>query len=104
IMAESPVVGDVRGLGMLLAVELVADKASKASFPPSFMANEKIRLQGLKHGVMLYARPTPGSAHGHWFMVAPPLTITESETAELLRRTRAAVDGFRDEAAAAGLI
>lgn len=68
------------------------------------MANEKIRLHGLRNGVMLYARPTPGSTHGHWFMVAPPLTITEVEIEELLRRTRAALDGFRGEATAAGLI
>jgi len=32
---------------------------------------------------MLYSRQTSGGRYGHWFMVAPPLTISDEESAEL---------------------
>jgi len=97
IMDRSPIIGDVRGMGMLLAAELVADKESKSSLPAEFLPTEKIRIHGLRNGVMLYSRPTAGGDFGHWFMVAPPLTITEEECEELLRRTDAAVSDFYSE-------
>jgi len=94
---RSPIVGDVRGLGMLLAVELVGDKDSRTPLPAEALPTERIRLHGLRNGVMLYSRETSRGRFGHWFMVAPPLTITDEETAELLRRTEAAVGGLYDE-------
>jgi adenosylmethionine-8-amino-7-oxononanoate aminotransferase len=104
IQAESAVLGDVRGIGMLLAVEMVADKAMKRSLPSGFQPTERIRVHGLENGIMLYSRPTAGGSYGHWFMVAPPLTITESEIGELLSRTRAAVLGLEREARSAGIL
>ncbi|MDP6404764.1 MAG: aminotransferase class III-fold pyridoxal phosphate-dependent enzyme, partial [Alphaproteobacteria bacterium] len=102
IMERSPILGDVRGLGMLLAVEMVADKESKAPLPSEFMATERIRIHGLRNGVMLYSRPSAGSRYGHWFLVAPPLTISAEECQELLRRTEAAVDALYDELKSSG--
>ncbi|MFI4997678.1 MAG: aminotransferase class III-fold pyridoxal phosphate-dependent enzyme, partial [Hyphomicrobiales bacterium] len=104
IQAESAVLGDVRGIGMLLAVEMVADKAMKRSLPSGFQPTERIRVHGLENGIMLYSRPTAGGSYGHWFMIAPPLTITESEIGELLSRTRAAVLGLEREARSAGVL
>ncbi len=104
IMAETAIVGDVRGIGMLLAVEMVADRSSKRSFPNAFQPTERIRIHGLENGIMLYSRPTAGGRYGHWFMVAPPLTISEAEVDELLRRTRAAVLGLEREARMEGLL
>ena len=53
---------------------------------------------------MIYSRPTAGGRYGHWFMVAPPLTITDAEIGELLARLRAAVKGLEHEARSAGLL
>jgi hypothetical protein len=94
MVGESAILGDVRGIGLLLAVEMVADKAAKLSLPNSFQATERIRIHGLENGIMLYSRLTAGGRYGHWFMVAPPLTITESEIGELLSRTHAAVQDW----------
>jgi adenosylmethionine-8-amino-7-oxononanoate aminotransferase len=104
IADRSPIVGDVRGLGMLLAVELVADKESQRPLPPEALPTERIRLHGLRNGVMLYSRQTAGGQYGHWFMVAPPLTISDEESAELLRRTEGAVGGFCDDLHTEGLL
>ncbi len=104
IMARSPILGDVRGLGMLLAVEMVVDKETKESLPGDLQPTERIRIHGLKNGVMLYSRPTAGSRFGHWFMIAPPLTISDEECQELLRRTEAAVVSYHEELKTAGVV
>ncbi|MBE9553528.1 MAG: aspartate aminotransferase family protein, partial [Proteobacteria bacterium] len=54
--------------------------------------------------VMLYSRPTAGGGFGHWFMVAPPLTITGEECDELLRRTDMAVSDFCNELKSMGAV
>jgi adenosylmethionine-8-amino-7-oxononanoate aminotransferase len=101
---RSPIIGDVRGLGMLLAVELVADKDSELPLPAEAAPTERIRSHGLRNGVMLYSRETSRGRFGHWFMVAPPLTISDDECAELLRRTEAAVTGLYEELRTEGVI
>ena len=104
IMANSPILGDVRGMGMLLAVEMVADKKSAAMLPDAARAAERIRVLGLKNGIMLYSRPTAGSVFGHWFLVAPPLTISEDECDEILRRTEQTVRDLYQELRSEGLV
>jgi adenosylmethionine-8-amino-7-oxononanoate aminotransferase len=84
-----PIIGDVRGMGMLLAVELVADQQTKTSLPSEIQPADKVRIHGLNHGLIIYSRPTSGGKYGHWFLVSPPLTITQEETAELLVRLEA---------------
>lgn len=91
------IVGDVRGLGMLLAVELVADRASKASLPNSVQAPDRIRIHGLRNGLMIYSRPTSGGRYGHWFIVAPPLIVNETDCEELLQRLEATLNDFSEE-------
>jgi len=86
LMARSRIVGDVRGTGLLLAVEIVADKQTKTLFPADRQTLEHLRMCGLKNGLLIYARRTSGGKFGEWFMVSPPLTITRSEIDELLER------------------
>lgn len=83
------IVGDVRGAGLLLAVEIVADKGSKALFRPEQRALDQLRICAAKHGLLIYARRTSNGKFGEWFMVSPPLTITREECDELLTRLSA---------------
>jgi adenosylmethionine-8-amino-7-oxononanoate aminotransferase len=101
---RSPIIGDVRGLGMLLAVELVADKDSELPLPAEALPTERIRTHGLRNGVMLYSRETSRGRFGHWFMIAPPLTISDDESAELLRRTEDAVTDLYEELVTEGIL
>lgn len=94
MQASIPIVGDIRGLGMLTAVELVADKETKTSLPHHIQPTEKIRIHGLRNGLMIYSRPTSGGKYGYWFIVSPPLTTTEEECGELLRRLEATLTDF----------
>ena len=84
--ARRPSIGDVRGEGLLLAVEMVRDRATRQPFGPEVMPTERVRSCGLRHGLILYSRRTAEGRHGDWFMVAPPLTITAAECDELLER------------------
>ena len=86
--------GDLRGSGLLMAIELVSEKKSKSIFPPGFYPTEKIRICGLKNGLIIYSRKTANSVNGDWFIVAPPLTITEKECDELLERLDATFKDF----------
>jgi adenosylmethionine-8-amino-7-oxononanoate aminotransferase len=92
-----PIIGDVRGLGMLLAVELVAERDTKAALPNHIQPTDRVRIHGLRNGLMIYSRPTSGGRYGHWVIVAPPLVISEDDCDELLSRLEATLTDFSDE-------
>ena len=98
LMARHPTIGDVRGRGLLMAVELVADRAAKIPFPLAFDTATHIRRIGLSEGLTIYARRTNNSNFGEWFMLAPPLTITEAETEDLLFRLDRTLFRFENQA------
>ncbi len=81
-----PIVGDIRGMGMLLAVEVVADRERKTMLAGEAQAADRVRIHGLNNGLMIYSRPTSGGKYGHWFLVSPPLNISREQIDELLER------------------
>ncbi len=85
IKAKSPIVGDVRGLGLLQAIEIVADKETKAIFPAERQAVYRIIELGIERGLLLYSRRTANGKYGEWLMVCPPLIVTEAEIDEIAR-------------------
>ncbi len=92
-----PIIGDIRGLGMLLAVEIVADQRTKHSLPSEIRPIDRIRMHGLRNGLMIYARVTSGGRFGHWFLVSPPLTIREDQISDLLERLAATLRDYTTE-------
>lgn len=94
LASKHRVIGDVRGRGLLLGVELVTNQKSKGKFPPNFPPTEHIRCCGLKHGLIIYSRRTANGKNGDWFIVAPPLTITADEADELLERLSSTLQEF----------
>jgi len=84
------IVGDVRGIGMLAAVEFVADRATKAPFPRELRVAEQVVKRAREHGLVLW--PNVGHAdgvNGDLVMIAPPLTITQEQIGELVDKLRA---------------
>ena len=92
IAQSCPVIGDVRGRGLLLAVELVADKSTNARFPGSVDPAAEVRRRALDHGLLLYARRQNAGRFGDWLLIAPPLVIDEEGCDELLDKFQAALD------------
>ena len=104
MQARIPIIGDIRGLGMLLAVEMVADRETKAMLPSEILPTDRVRVHGLRNGLLIYSRQTSGGKYGHWFLVSPPLTITGQECEELLRRLEATLTGLMQELQTLGVL
>jgi adenosylmethionine-8-amino-7-oxononanoate aminotransferase len=85
-------VGDIRGLGLLLGVEFVKDKATCEPFPREQNIAEKIRQACLEESVLTY--PTQGCVdglRGDHILLAPPFTISPEECALISRALQSAV-------------
>ncbi|HXY99899.1 MAG TPA: aspartate aminotransferase family protein [Stellaceae bacterium] len=94
--AGHPLVGEVRGVGLLAGVELVRDKATKAPFEPKAGAGAIFAARAQEHGLILRAM-------GDSMALCPPLIITAEEIDELLRRFGKALDDTHAALGQAGL-
>lgn len=82
---DHPLVGDVRGVGLIAGVELMQDKASKTPFAPSVKAGPMVERACLENGLIV-------RAIGDRIAFTPPLIITEDEIVEMFRRFRIGLD------------
>ena len=86
-------VGDIRGRGMFLALELVADHAGKAPFDTAHKLNLRVKEAALARGLACY--PGGGTAdgvRGDHILLAPPYVASADEIAMIVNRLGAAVD------------
>lgn len=80
------IVGDVRGLGLMTAVEFVENKKTKKPFPRESQLAEKIVQKAMKKGLNLYyALGFTKEGRGDAIMVAPPFIVTKKEIDEIIR-------------------
>lgn len=75
VQQGSRVMGDIRGRGLLMAIEIVSDREKKVIFPAQAMAIARIVALGMERGLLLYSRRTANGLYGEWLMVAPPLIV-----------------------------
>jgi len=86
-------VGDVRGLGLMVAVELVADRPSRAPFPRSARVAERVVAAARDRGLLLYSSTgCADGTEGDLVMLGPPLVVTDAEVEEMAATTAAAVE------------
>jgi 4-aminobutyrate--pyruvate transaminase len=78
--ALHPLVGEARGVGLIGALELVADKQTRANFDPTLGVGAKLVAAAEAEGVILRAMA------GDAIAFSPPLIITESEIDEMFAR------------------
>jgi putrescine aminotransferase len=76
-LAAHPLVGDVRGRGLIAGIELVADKATRRGFEPAGEAGKRCFAHCLEHG--LISRPM-----GDTMAFSPPLIISRAQIDELV--------------------
>ncbi|MYN17298.1 aspartate aminotransferase family protein [Rugamonas sp. FT107W] len=82
-----PHVGDIRGRGMLLALELVRDRDSKQPFDPACKLHAAVKEQAMSRGLMVYPMGgTVDGRNGDHILLAPPFIATEAELAEITSR------------------
>lgn len=102
-MAQSNrVMGDVRGRGLLLAVELVSDQETKQQIPLEMQAPALFQKIAMEMGLATYCRRTSGGAYGDWLMITPPLIVTKEQVDEIATGLEIALATFERTIAQAG--
>ena len=92
-LSELTVVGDVRGIGLLWAVEFVADKASKSPYPASANFGGRVAQAAIERGLLVY--PVQGCAdgdRGDHVLIAPPAVVTPDHIVWAVEQLRLAID------------
>jgi L-2,4-diaminobutyrate transaminase len=97
--ADHPIVGDVRGVGMLAALEFSADPASRKAFDPSLKVGPRLSAAALERDLITRAMP-----QGDILGFAPAMIATRAEVDEIVARTLAAVDQVTDELTREGVV
>ena len=98
LMDRYPFIGDVRGLGLLQAFELVSDRSTMEPLPASLNAYLRLVDLAYERGLIIYSRRTRGGTHGDHFMVCPPLITTEAQIDEIMGMLTDSLDTFAAEA------
>jgi len=101
LMQRFDFIGDVRGEGLLLAFELVADRASMEPLPPALNAHLELVELAYAEGLIIYSRRTRGGRKGDHFLVCPPMISDESHVDEILEKLATALERFAPRARAA---
>lgn len=97
LMERYPFIGDVRGKGLLLAAELVADRETMAVLPPAANAHQRLVDLCYERGLIVYSRRTRGGVEGDHILVCPPLIVTEAQINEIVAMLTDALDALEAE-------
>jgi len=91
--AENPNVGDIRGRGLFIGLELVADRASKAPPDPALKLAPRLKKAAMARGLVCYpGAGTIDGAQGVHVLLAPPFIIEERHLAEIVDKLAGALN------------
>jgi 4-aminobutyrate--pyruvate transaminase len=90
-LANHPLVGEARGLGLIGAVELVADKAARQNFAPALKVGPRVMGLAAEHGLIVRALVNDTLAF------CPPLIITDAQVDQMFDRFGRALDDMAME-------
>jgi adenosylmethionine-8-amino-7-oxononanoate aminotransferase len=92
----APTVGDVRGLGMMIGVELVRDRETKDPFRRTDQVTERVLAAARDSGLLLYASTGHvDGTNGDLVMLGPPFILTDEDAATLVELTADAIRSVR---------
>ncbi|CAB3909565.1 putative aminotransferase [Achromobacter aegrifaciens] len=92
-LGAHPHVGDIRGRGLFMGIELVQDRASKQTFDPALSLHARIKREAMALGLMVYPMGgTIDGRHGDHVLLAPPFIISDDELDQLTERLSGAID------------
>jgi adenosylmethionine-8-amino-7-oxononanoate aminotransferase len=87
MVASLPIVGELRGKGLLWGMELVADRATKARFDPALRIGGRVHTRGLANGLVIYQSGGSAYASDEVF-ISPSLIVTRNDIDEIVARLR----------------
>jgi len=92
--AQHPLIGDVRGRGLFVGVELVQDRATKTPFDAKLKLHAAIKREAFQRGLMVY--PMGGTVDGKigdHVLLAPPFICTPRDIEQIVSRLADAIEG-----------
>lgn len=92
-LGAHPHVGDIRGRGLFMGIELVADRAKKLPFDASAKLHQRIKQQAMANGLLVY--PMGGTIDGRvgdHVLLAPPFVVTEAELDRIVDRLAQSIE------------
>ena len=90
---EHPHIGDIRGRGLFLGLEFVADRASKKPFPAEDRFDQVLKSAMMEQGLICY--PMAGNIdgkNGSHVLLAPPFILSDDQIGEIVGKLALAVD------------
>ncbi len=91
-LGDHPHVGDIRGAGLLLCLDLVQDKTTRAPFARAARVTEQVVERSMALGLLVY--PSPGNVdgvNGDYVLLGPPLTVLDDEVDLIVDRLTTAL-------------
>ncbi|MGZ9160782.1 MAG: aminotransferase family protein [Candidatus Limnocylindrales bacterium] len=93
VLGEQPAVGEIRGRGLMVGVELVADRATRRPFPRSARVTESIVAAARERGVLVYSGTGQANGvDGDAILLGPPFVVTDDELVRIADVMGEAID------------
>ena len=90
---QHPYVGDIRGRGLFIGLEFVADRERKTPFDPALQLHNKIKKAAMAQGLLCYPMGgTIDGKNGNHVLFAPPFIIDDNHVEELVDKFAQATD------------
>ncbi|MEN2475505.1 aspartate aminotransferase family protein [Burkholderia theae] len=87
-----PHIGDVRGRGLFVGVELVRDRDTKATFDPALKLHAAVKREAMQRGLMVYPMGgTIDGVNGDHILIAPPFICTAQQIDTIVERLSGAI-------------
>ena len=90
---EHPYVGDIRGRGLFLGLEFVADRTSKKPIPTEDRFDQVLKSSAMEQGLICYPMAgTIDGKNGSHVLLAPPFILSDDQIGEIVDKLALAVD------------
>ncbi len=88
-----PHVGDIRGRGLFMGIELVEERSTKVPFDPAMKLNARIKREAMARGLLVYpGGGTIDGVRGDHILIAPPFIVDAATVDAIVERTGDAID------------
>jgi L-2,4-diaminobutyrate transaminase len=94
-----PLVGEVRGIGLMAAIEFASGRDRRTPFPPNLKVGARVAMACIDEGLIARAMP-----HGDILGFSPPLVLTMNDAVEIVAMARRAIDRVTDELTSEGAL
>lgn len=93
---EREYIGDIRGRGLFLGIELVSDRVTKQPFPPALGINQQLKRLTLENGLICYPMGgTVDGQQGDHILLAPPFIFEDQHIEELIEKLDASFNALK---------